>query len=155
MPEFSTTLVPGRKVPYSDWTFIELPKAVDAALGGRWPRPVRGTVAGAPFRGTAARGEGVVRVPLNRALLETAGVARGDRVKVSLELDPEPRPVEIPPELAEVFESDPDLGDRFHRMPPSHRRAWAAHVAEAKRPETRARRAAAARAGIRSGDWPR
>ena len=155
MPTFTTRLVPGRKVPYRNWTFVELPPEVAAALGGRWPRPVRGTLAGTPFRGTAARGEGAVRVPLTREILGSAGVRRGDEVEVALELDPKPRPVEVPAELARLLDADAALSARFDGLPPSLRRAWASYVAEAKRPETRARRASAAPAGIRSRSWPR
>jgi hypothetical protein len=155
MPAFRTALVPGRKAPYTTWAFIELPPDVDSALGGRWPRPVRGTLAGTPFRGTAARGEGVVRVPVTRKQMAAAGVARGDSVEVEIELDPEPRPLELPPELSRLFEAEPELGALFARLPPSLRRAWAGYVAEAKRRETRARRVAAVPAGIRSKSWPR
>jgi hypothetical protein len=155
MLTFTTRLVPGRKVPYSAWTFVELPPEVLAVLGGRGPLPVRGTLAGTPFRGTAARGEGAVRVPFRREVLLAAGVARGDVVEVSLEPDPEPRPVEVPEELARLLAADPALEARFHRLAPSMRRAWAEHIASAKRPETRKRRAAAAPDGIRSRGWPR
>ena len=155
MHAFSTTLVPGRKAPYSTWTFIELPADVEQALGPGGPRPVRGTLAGTLFHGNAARGEGVVRVPVTKELMEIAGVAQGDTVAVELELDPEPRPVTLPPELALLLEEDAELAAQFARLPPSQRRAWAAHIADAKRSETRARRVAAAPAGIRSKSWPR
>lgn len=155
MPRFSTVLVPGRKRPYSTWTFVEIPPDVAAALGGRWPRPVRGTIDGTPFRGTAARGEGVVRVPVRAELLATAGISRGDTVAVSIDLDTEPRPLELPEELARLLGGDAGLEAAFSRLAPSMRRAWASHVAGAKRAETRTRRVAAAADGIRAGAWPR
>jgi hypothetical protein len=155
MTRFPARLVPGRKPPYDTWNFVELPPEAARALGGRWPRPVRGTLAGTPFRGTAARGEGVVRVPFTREWMGRAGVARGEVVEVALELDPEPRPVEVPAELARLLDADADLAARFERLAPSMRRAWADHVAGAKRPETRLRRAKAAPAGIRAREWPK
>lgn len=51
---------------------------------------------------------------------------------------------EVPAELAEALEASPQAKALFERMPPSHRREHAAHVAEAKKPETRRRRAEAA-----------
>jgi len=155
MPTFTSTLAAGGKAPYDRWTFIVLPAGVAQALGGRFPLPVRGTLAGTPFRGTAARGEGVCRIPLPRELQDAAGVRTGDTVRITVEPDAEPRPVEVPPELQAVLDADPDLFRRFDALPPSMRRAWAGHVAEAKRPETRAKRAAAAPAGIRARAFPR
>ncbi len=150
MERFDTALVAGRKAPYTTWTFIEVPAA--SALGHG---PVRGTLAGTPFRGTASRSDGVLRVPVIRALLEQAGVARGDRVTVTLERDPAPRPVHIPDELQALLDGAPSLAEAFEALPASLRRAWAAHVAEAKRHETRVRRAAKAPGGIRNREFPR
>jgi len=152
MERFKAVLVPGRKPPYTTWTFIEIPAAQASALGHG---PVRGRLAGTPFRGTASRSAGVLRVPVPRALLEDAGVARGDRVEVTLERDPQPRPVRVPAELKAVLAAEPALAAAFEALPPSHRRAWAQHVSEAKRPETRERRAAKARTGIRGREFPR
>jgi hypothetical protein len=152
MERFDAELVAGRKPPYSAWTFIEVPAASAAALGHG---PVRGTLAGTPFRGTASRSGGVLRIPVNRELLRRAGVARGDRVAVALERDPDPRPVDVPDELRAVLDADPTLARAFSALPPAHRRAWAQYVAGAKRPETRARRAAKAPAGIRGREFPR
>lgn len=151
---FRVTLVPGRKRPYDTWTFIIVPPAM-AASWGAGPLPVRGTVAGIAFRGTASRGEGSLRVPVPRELRDEAGVGCGDTVEVSLERDTAPRPVEIPPELQSVFEAHPDVARLFDALPPAHRHAWAAYVADAKRPETRERRAKSAPEGIRAREFPR
>lgn len=155
MPRFCTVLVPGRRRPYTTWTFVEIPPDVAAALGGRWPRFVRGTIAGTPFSGTAARGEGVVRVPVREEFLAMAGISRGDTVAVNLELDPEPPLLELPKELARLLGEDPSLAEAFSRLTPSMRRAWAEHIGGAKRAQTLARRLAAAPDGIRAGAWPR
>ncbi len=154
MHTFTTELVPGGKRPYDTWNFVVLPDAVVAALG-RPPFAVRGTLAGAPFRGSAARGEGVVRVPVTAELRARAGVARGDRVEVRIELDREPPALDVPAELQAVLDSDRTLRTAWDAMAPSHRRAWAQYVGEAARPETRARRAAKADEGIRARAFPR
>jgi hypothetical protein len=151
MGRFDTRLVAGRKAPYDTWTFIEVPAALATALGHG---PVRGTLAGTPFRGTASRSGGVLRVPVTRELLEQAGVARGDPVVVALERDPDPRPIKVPSELRAVLRADPALAEAFEALPPSHRRAWSQYVAEAMRPETRQRRAAKAAGGIRGREFP-
>lgn len=154
MKEFTTTLVPGGKPPYDTWTFLVIPTQVAAEWGpGR--TPVRGTISGTPFRGTASRGEGVLRIAIPRDLCERAGVAIGDPVDVAIEPDTKTRPLNIPAELEAVFCEQPEVARLFDELPPSLRRAWATYVAEAKRPETRMRRARGAPDGIRAREYPR
>lgn len=153
MPSFSTVLVSGAKRPYDSWTFVVVPGNVMADLGSKRAL-VRGTIHGVSFRGTVSRGEGVYRMPVPRDLQIKAGIACGDKVQVFMEIDAAPRPISVPPELEEVFASDPDLAALFRDLPPSHRRAWAAYVAGAKRLETRIRRAAQAADGIRTKSFP-
>ena len=153
MPTFSTVLVSGGKRPYDSWTFVVVPDDVVADLGSKRAR-VRGTIAGVSFRGTVTRGEGVYRMPVPHALQMEASVACGDRVEVLMEIDEEERPIDVPSELQELLAADPDLARRFEGLPPAHRRAWAAHVGDAKRAETRIRRAAKAAIGIRSKSFP-
>lgn len=151
--EFSTVLVPGKKRPYDSWTFVVVPESVFTALGSSRPQ-VRGTINGVSFTGTVSKGEGVYRMPVPRPLQSRAKVACGDRVRVRMTVDRSSRPIDIPPELQEVLAADPGLARRFDGLPPSHRRAWAAYVREAKRSETRARRAAKAPEGIRNKTFP-
>ncbi len=153
MHRFETTLVAGKKPPYHIWTFVVMPGPL-AKEWGTGSKAVRGTMAGTAFRGTVSRGEGVLRMPVPSALRKAAGVERGDTVEVAIELDPEPRPVELPDELREVFREDPEVGRLFDDLPPAHRRAWASYVAEAKRAETRQLRADKAPAGIRARAFP-
>jgi hypothetical protein len=153
VPSFSTLLVPGGKRPYDSWTFVVVPDRVMAALGSKRAR-VRGTIEGVKFHGTVSRGEGVYRMPVSRDWQAMAGVTRGDKVRVSLELDPDPPRIRIPRELRDVLAAEPELSTRFNALPPAHRRAWATYVADAKHEETRLRRAAKAPAGIRNKAFP-
>jgi hypothetical protein len=153
MHRFQTTLVSGRKQPYASWTFLVIPPDL-ATTWGPGRKQVRGTIAGHAFRGTASRGEGALRVPIPRDLRETAGLSRGDTVEVALALDADPRRIHVPDELRAVLEDDPDIAARYGKLPPSLRRAWATYVGEAKRPETRIRRAGNAPDGIRAGKFP-
>lgn len=153
MPTFSTVLVPGTRRPYDAWTFVVVPDRVVAALGSKRAQ-VRGTIQGVRFTGTVSKGEGVYRMPVARDLRASAKLSNGDRVRVFMEVDPAPRPVDIPREMREVLAADPDLSRRFEELPPAHRRAWAAYVAEAKRAETRVRRAEQVPDGIRGRRFP-
>lgn len=153
MLRFESKLVPGPKPPYDTWTFVIVPDEIYRKLARARP-PVRGTIAGAPFRETIQRSEKVPRMLVRRELLEQINAARGDTVEVHLELDPEPRIVDVPPELQAVFDSDSQLAELYSNLSPSMKRAWASYVDEAKRPETRERRAEKARRGIREKLYP-
>ena len=153
MPRFRTELVPGAEPPYDTWASVVVPADVRQQLGGGARIAVCGTVAGAPFRSTIAKGDGVHRFPVPRALRDAAGVDVGDRVDVVLDVDRKPRPIDVPVELREVLESE-QLQARFDALAPSCRRAWAEHVAQAKRAATRVRRARSAPGAIRAGRFP-
>lgn len=154
MKRFRTTLVSGSKPPYALWTFLILPAELAAEWGpGR--TAVRGTISGTRFRGTASRGEGAFRIPIPRELRERAGVSTGDTVDVVVGLDTSPRQLSIPNELRVAFADRPGIARLYDALPPSLRRAWAAYVEEAKRPETRIRRARKALDGIRDRAFPR
>jgi uncharacterized protein YdeI (YjbR/CyaY-like superfamily) len=60
-------------------------------------------------------------------------------------------PVEVPPELAAALAADAVASAVFDGFPPSERREYSVWIAEAKRPETRARRVAEAVGWIREG----
>jgi len=77
----------------------------------------------------------------NRAL---TGVAAGDDLDVELELDNEPREVEVPEDLAAALRVTPEAGAAFARLSYSHQRAHVEAVTGAKKPETRQRRVAKA-----------
>ncbi len=153
MLDFESELVPGQKAPYDTWLFVIVPDAVYRELGRTRPA-VRGVIGGVAFRETITRSGGVPRMLVRRALLDRVGASKGDVIEVQIELDPEPRTVEVPPELDAIFEQDPQLAELYSKMSPSLRRAWATHVHGAKRPETRLRRAEKARAGIRDKLYP-
>ena len=118
---------------------------------GRARAPIRVTIAGFTFRTTVAVYGGRAIVGVNKANREAAGVEAGDRVPVEIDLDTEPREVEVPPELAEALEPEPELREFFDGLSYTHRREYADWVAEAKREETRMRRAAKAVELLRDG----
>jgi uncharacterized protein YdeI (YjbR/CyaY-like superfamily) len=68
----------------------------------------------------------------------------GDVVRIQVELDTEPRVVAVPDELSTALDAAPDAAARYAKLSYTHRREFAEWVAEAKRQETRDRRAAKA-----------
>jgi hypothetical protein len=123
-----------------------------AAVGEGAKRfPVAATVNGYTWRTSVARMGGEFLVGLNREVREAAGVAAGDDVDVTLELNVAPREVEVPGALAEALAADPQAQASFERMAFTHRKEYARWIAEAKRDETRQRRVSQALEMIRAG----
>lgn len=129
---------------------VEVPFDVKERFG-RARAPVRGTVDGADFRTTVAVYGGRYYLGFNKEIRDRAGIAIGDEVEVALELDREPRTVEVPPALAGALERDPQAKAAFDGLSYTHRNEYARWVAEAKRDETRERRVEKAVAMLRDG----
>lgn len=123
-----------------------------AAVGEGAKRfPVRATVNGFTWRTTVTRMRGEFLLGLNREVRQSAGVEAGDTVQVAIELDTEPREVEVPEALASALAADPGARAAFERLAFTHRKEYARRVAEAKREETRDRRVARALEMLHAG----
>jgi hypothetical protein len=119
---------------------LELPAEVITALGGTRVR-VKGRLNGVAFSSnTMPVGGGRVRLGVHKATRQGAGATFGDQVTIELERDDAPRQLDVPPELSAALAGDDLALAVFERLSFSHRREYATWVAEAKRPETRARR---------------
>ena len=119
---------------------FELPFDPKEAFG-RARAPVRVTIGGFTFRTTVAVYGGRGLVALNKANRAAAGVEPGDRVTVEVELDDAPREVDMPAELAEALAADSALREFYDGLSYTHRREYAEWISEARREETRRRRA--------------
>jgi hypothetical protein len=122
-----------------EYYFI-VPVDIQAAFGRHRP-PVRVTIRGHTFRTTSARYGSDYYLVLNKANREATGLERGERARLRIELDTEPRVVDPPEDLARSLAGAPDAKALYERLSFSHQKAYADWVAEAKRPETRLRRA--------------
>ena len=129
---------------------VEVPFDVKERFG-RARAPVRGTVDGAAFRTTVAVYGGRYYLGFNEELRERAGIVIGDEVEVTLELDREPRTVDVPPALAAALEKDSKAKAAFDGLSFTHRNEYARWISEAKREETRTRRLEQAVAMLRDG----
>jgi hypothetical protein len=129
---------------------VEVPFDVRQRFG-KARAPVRGTVDGTEFRTTVAVYGGRYYLGFNKQLRDRAGIAMGDEVEVAIELDEEPRTVEVPPPLATALDDDPDARAAFERLSYTHRREYAEWISGAKREETVARRTHKAIEMLKSG----
>ena len=90
---------------------IQIDFDVEQAFGRRGRVPVRGTLNGAPFRGSLFPMGGCHFMVVNRHLRAAAGVSGGETVPVLMERDDEPRTIEAPAEGLLRVEGDVDGAD--------------------------------------------
>lgn len=109
---------------------------------GKARAPVIVRVGPHSYRSTTFTMNGERFVPLRRSHREAAGVAAGQRVKVTLTLDDKPRVVKAPRDLLAAFR-EAGLTAAWKSLSFTHQREHAEAIAGAKKPETRARRIAA------------
>jgi hypothetical protein len=134
-------------------TYVTLP--FDAkALFGRARCPVRVTINGHTWRTTTQVDGGEYHVNVSGVVRQAAGISSGDLVHIHVKKDDAVPAVDLPVELASALRADLDARDAFELLAPSHRREYARWVGEAKRPETRARRAVAATQRIKADGRP-
>ena len=133
---------------------IELPFDPVEAFG-RARAPVRVVINGHhAFRTTLASYGGRGWIGLRKAQLTAMGLGVDDGVTVAVECDDTPRDVDVPAELTAALAENRKAGAAFAALPPSHRREYALWVDEAKRADTRVRRATATTVKVLEGRRP-
>jgi hypothetical protein len=116
---------------------------VDSLGGGKKPA-VSVTVGGHTYRSSIASMGGRFLIPLSAERRSAAGVAAGDEVEVDVELDTQPREVQVPADLAAALDAEPVARARFEALSYSNQLRHALAVDGAKTEATRQRRVAAA-----------
>jgi hypothetical protein len=131
-------------------TGLPVPVEVVAAFSkGKRPK-VKVSLNNYTYRSTVAAYGDVFMLPLSQEHREAAGVQAGDTVEVTLELDTEPRTVEVPDVLAAAL-AENDLRDAFDALSYTMRKEYVRQVTTAKAEETRQRRIAKIVAKLNDG----
>jgi hypothetical protein len=91
---------------------------------------------------------------LRKTLCQQLGLEIGQELEVSLAPDPNPDYVDLPDELAEALAAWPEAETAFLAQTGAMRRAMARKVADAKRPDTRARYAVELAERLARGEHP-
>lgn len=136
---FITTVLKDENV---NATGLPVPAEAVAALGTRKKPPVKVSLAGYTYRSTVAAYGEVYMLPLSAEHRQAAGVKAGDQVEVTIELDLEPRTVDIPDDLATALAEKPDATEAFYALSYTMRKEYVRQVETAKAQETRERRIA-------------
>ncbi len=138
--------------------YVIVPDRVAAQAGLGHQVRVRGAIAETEYRSSVMIYSGRLHLGVHAATLERAEVRAGELVTITIARDDEPRPDdEVPRELAAALAKSARARAAWDELAPLHRREHAKHVAEARRPETRAARVAEtvskAAQNIRANQW--
>jgi hypothetical protein len=118
---------------------IQVPEEVIEKLSAGKRPLVRVTIKKYTYRSAVAVMDGKFMLPLSAEHRKTAGVQGGEEADVTIELDLEPRTVQIPEDLKTAL-VDAGVLEAFEKSAPSARKEYVRQVEEAKAPETRQRR---------------
>jgi hypothetical protein len=120
-------------------TGIQVPaEAIEALNSGKKPK-VKVTVNGYTYRSTVAAYTDAYMLPFASEHRQATGIKAGDDIDVTLELDTEPRTVEVPEDLATAL-AEAGLRASFDKLSPSARKEHVRQVESAKAAETRTKR---------------
>lgn len=136
--EFRTTLQLTGKTSTG---FVIPPEVVEALGGGKRP-PVVVTINGYSYRNTVAPMGGDYWLGVSAAHRQAAGLKAGDELQVELELDLEPREIEVPADFAAALDARPEARRMFDGLSYSNQRYHVERIDGAKSAETRQRRIA-------------
>ncbi len=120
-------------------SFIPVPFDPKSVFG-KVRAPVKVTLNGYTYRSTIAAMGGPPFIPLRKSNREAAGLEGGETLEVRLDLDTEKREVKPPADFVKALKAAPPAWDRWQEMSYTHQREYVEALADAKKPETRARR---------------
>jgi len=144
--KFTTTIVgDGNK------SGIEVPDGIVEGLGAGKRPPVVVTINGQSYRSSIAVMGGKYMVGVSSANRELTGASAGDTVEVGLEVDTQPRIIEVPQDLAAALDAEPGAKAFYETLNYSSQRRYVEPIGDAKTPETRARRVAKVVEDLKAG----
>ena len=127
-------------VPAGNATGADVPVEVVDALGHEKRPMVVITINGHSWRSRIASKGGRYLIGISAANRAATGIAEGDDIDVTLELDIEPRKVDEPPDLTNALDADPRIRAAFDRLPYGLRRKHVNNIEAAKARQTGQRR---------------
>ncbi len=126
-------------------SYVSIPFSVEEEYGTKARVSVKGTINGFPFRSSILPTGNRAHHMMVSKEMQTGAVARpGDTVRVEVAVDKTPRAVVTPPELKKAFTRNKAAAEAYSALAPSHKKAFAEWIRDARKPETKTRRVAKA-----------
>jgi len=117
--------------------YVTIPFDVEKTFGKKRVK-IKATIEGELYRGTLVRmGSPNHMLLVLKEIRKKIGKSFGDEVVVELEEDLEPRQVDVPPDLQQAMQANPEAQSIFDRLSFTHQREYVRWVTEAKRDQTR------------------
>ncbi|MCC8409673.1 YdeI/OmpD-associated family protein [Mucilaginibacter sp. UR6-1] len=127
------------------WTYIQVPAHLAAELkpGHKRSFRVKGMLDGLAIAGVALlpQGEGNFIMPVNAQMRKGIRKGEGAMLQVQLQEDKDFK-IEVPDDLAECLEYEPEAGEYFYGLTPSHRGYFVKWIDSAKTQPIRDKRIA-------------
>jgi hypothetical protein len=121
-------------------TGIQVPEEIVTVLaGGKRPK-VRVTINGYTYRSSIAPMDGKFMLPISAEHRAGAAVQAGDKIEIDIEIDNEPREVNVPADFSAALERDVEAKKFFDGLSYSNRLRLVLAIEQAKTAETRQRR---------------
>jgi len=144
MIEFNTIILQfAEQGEKTGWSYIAITADMAQQLkpGNKRPFRVRGMLDGSAINGIALMpmGDGSFVMPLKAEIRKRIHKNAGAMLHVCIEEDTEYK-VEVPDDLQECFDFEPEAQDFFYSLPKSHRDYFIKWIDGAKTNETRAKR---------------
>ncbi len=121
-------------------TGIHVPDDILEKLGAGKKPLVKVTLKGYSYRSAVGKMGGKFMISLSAENRNNAGVKGGDELEVSIEIDNEPRTVELPEDLRNAFDKNKKARAAFEKLAPIKKKAIVVNVTGTKVEETRMRR---------------
>lgn len=120
--------------------YVTVPFDVEEVFGKKRVK-VKAIIEGIPYQGSLVRMGGPCHIlGVLKEIREKSGKSFGDEIEVTVEEDTEPREVTIPPDVAQVLETNPEADAFFKQLSYSHQREYVQWIEAAKRDTTRQKR---------------
>ncbi len=132
---FRTTLLQAGKTA----TGIKIPPEIIDSFGAGKKPPVKVTINGFTYRSTVAVMGANYMVGVSAENRAGAGVSGGDEIEVAIELDTEPRELELPADFKKALDKNARAKKVFDTLSYSRKRIHVLPIAGAKTDETRQR----------------
>ena len=144
MVDFNTIILQfGEQGDKTGWTYIEVPADIAQQLlpDNKRSFRVRGLLDNFPIAGMSLLpiGEGSFMMALRQEIRKGIHKGRGAMLRVQLEYDKDFK-IEMPEDLQECFDFEPEAADYFNSITKSHRGYFIKWINDAKTQETRANR---------------
>lgn len=121
-------------------TGLCIPDEIVGKLGAGKNPPVKVTINNYTYRSSIAVMGGKFMLGVSADVRAKTGVKGGDEIEVELELDTEPRTLELPGDFKEALEKDPKAKAFFETLSHSNKQRYVLPLGQAKTEETRLRR---------------